>query len=453
MLDDLARYLAQGFGCDTIVALAAHAPGVRVVTAGGEPFRPGHARDPDSAPPSEVITRSIVACDARAGATVGSLRLLRELMTRAPAGVFAAHPNACESRPESLRRMLEQNGIGAPFTGWARDARGARVLLAVLENPATPSPAAPPAGFRVDAFMPAFNEADLLAHSVAYLAAQGIDVHVVDNWSTDGTWEIAQSLLGRGVTNLDRFPIDEPPATYDWRGILRHVESLALASTADWCMLHDVDERRFPARAGHDLRTALCHAEARGFNCVDHVVLEHPPVDDGFDPSRDVVAQFPHWTFSRHRGHFHQRKAWKHPGVPVSLESSAGHDVRFPGRRVDPFKLVLRHYPIRSQAHGERKVFGDRVRRWNSEERRLGWHRQYDAVDPARGFLRDSATLESADDAAFREGWLIERLSGLGVFDETPWWATGPREPFYAPAEDLSAPARIEDVEGQRAYG
>jgi hypothetical protein len=90
----------------------------------------------------------------------------------------------------------------------------------------------------------------------------------------------------------------------------------------------------------------------------------------------------------------------------------------------------MKHYPIRSQAHGERKVFTERANRWNEAERSLGWHRQYDEIGTTGSFLRDAASLEHATGAEFHEKYLIERLSGIGVFGERPAWATGPRQRF-----------------------
>jgi hypothetical protein len=96
----------------------------------------------------------------------------------------------------------------------------------------------------------------------------------------------------------------------------------------------------------------------------------------------------------------------------------------FGGRRVFPFKFLLKHYPIRSRAHGEQKVLQDRRTRWNAEERSFGWHAQYDDL-AAGDFVRDPASLERFD-ADFYERRLVERLSGVGIFDAPPWWATPP---------------------------
>ena len=67
-----------------------------------------------------------------------------------------------------------------------------------------------------------------------------------------------------------------------------------------------------------------------------------------------------------------------------------GHDARFPGRRVFPYKFLLLHYPARSQEQGERKVFRDRQGCRNAEER-------------------------LAPGGEFDRRYLVERLSGIGI--------------------------------------
>jgi hypothetical protein len=171
------------------------------------------------------------------------------------------------------------------------------------------------------------------------------------------------------------------------------------------------------------LRQALYHVDRAGFNCVDHVTLNFWPVDNHYDGTQDVESYFPYFEFSRHPGHFHQRRAWQNSGQRVGLAATAGHDVQLAGRRVYPFKFLLKHYPIRSQAHGERKVLHDRRARWNTEERSMGWHAQYDEIQT---FTRAAGELERFDSGTFYEQRLIERLSGLGVFASPPTWATPP---------------------------
>jgi hypothetical protein len=82
---------------------------------------------------------------------------------------------------------------------------------------------------------------------------------------------------------------------------------------------------------------------------------------------------------------------------------------------VFPYKFLTKHYPIRSQTQGERKVLRERHGRWNPEEKARGWHVQYDRFEPGSSFLRDRTELEWYDEEDFNHRYLIERLTGLNL--------------------------------------
>jgi hypothetical protein len=403
LVREFTEYLAETFGCTDIVDLTSeqdHTP-----------------QDPSRALPvcrEPGLSESFVSA-----------------MDSAPAGLVVCDPGPSTANPAELRNALARRGLQAPLAGWspAPDLRNSgRQLLAVVTGRSTPPLGPARENFRVVAFLPTYNESDIISHTLQYLTGQGIQVYLIDNWSTDDTLARARRFSGRGLIGMERFPADGPVPTYEWRQILGRVEDLAEQLAADWFVLHDADERRQSPWLGVDVRTGLHHVDRCGFTCVDHVVANFWPTGDTVDPARDVEGQLRYFSFSDHPGHYHQRKAWKNCGCRVSLAASAGHDVRFPGRRVYPFKFLLKHYPIRSEEHGRRKVLADRAPRWNREERALGWHRQYEDVMTAGTFLRDAATLQLFEAADFSEQYFVERLSGIGVFHARPAWATGPRD-------------------------
>jgi hypothetical protein len=56
--------------------------------------------------------------------------------------------------------------------------------------------------------------------------------------------------------------------------------------------------------------------------------------------------------------------------------------------------FILRHYPIRSETHGRRKVLDERLPRYDAAERDDGWHIQYDGFASGEtSFLWDPAEL------------------------------------------------------------
>ena len=250
----------------------------------------------------------------------------------------------------------------------------------------------------VVALLAAYNEEDVVGQVVADLVGQGIGVWFVDDGSTDGTVARVEPWVGRGVLQIERRP---PRDEGSWAALLRRKEELAAELAADWFLHHDADELRESPWEGLTLRQAIGRADRLGFNAVDFAVLDFLPTHDGWREGDDLRAAFTHWRPGAAYDKL-QVKAWKRTGEPVELVSSGGHEARFAGRRVCPLRFPLRHYPIRGQAHGERKVLRDRQPRLAGEARERGWHAQYAGVDAATRFVRDPAELRAYDPEAVR---------------------------------------------------
>jgi hypothetical protein len=83
---------------------------------------------------------------------------------------------------------------------------------------------------------------------------------------------------------------------------------------------------------------------------------------------------------------FNQRqvKAWK-SSPAVDIACLGGHQIRIPEASIFPTRFILKHYPVRSLEHGQRKILSERKNRFSLAERKRGWHVQYDhlqTVDP-----------------------------------------------------------------------
>jgi hypothetical protein len=313
------------------------------------------------------------------------------------------------TRLASLRAAVEGIGVEPEFVGWTRTSNGPDVAVGLVRSPARQGPSAPPDEFRVLAIVPTFNEGDVIVPGVRALLDQGIGVHLIDNWSTDETVDLVAAAFGERVT-VERFPRDGPTDLYQWDDQLARISEVARSAEYNWVISHDADERRHGAWRGLDLRAALYRVETEGYNAVDHTVIEFPPIDNGFVPGSDCEQYFTRFEPTAVVANRIQIKAWKTGDVDLI---SGGHEVVFPGRRVHPFNFLLKHYPIRSQAHGERKVFTERKPRILPEERGRH-HTHYDHVRTGHAFLRDPDELMSVD-ADFAERWLLERLYGFAA--------------------------------------
>lgn len=263
--------------------------------------------------------------------------------------------------------------------------------------------------FRVVAILSAYNEEDIIGPVLAHLIENGIEVYFLDNDSTDGTVQEAERWVGRGVIRIEQFPADRSGggSAFDWGAILRRKEDLANELSADWFIHHDADEIRESPWPGVSLRDALRWVDRLGYNCIDFRVVNFPPIDNGFRRGDDPRTYFRYWE---QPGEFDeiQIKAWKKGSPPISLFPFGGHEVRFRDRRVFPIRFLLRHYPIRSQQHGERKVFAERKARFLGAERAKGWHVQYDAWKEGDSFLGEPYHLHLFDDDRMRLDLLLE---------------------------------------------
>lgn len=304
------------------------------------------------------------------------------------------------------------DGVVAPVAGvlavLAADEARAEAHAAALAEPQPP--------FRALAVMPAFNEADVIGPAIGALIAEGVDVYLLDHRSTDDTVAVATPWLGRGLVRIERFP-DESGAGFDerngtemvWTDILRRVEQVTGEVAADWYLFVNADEFREAPWPQTTLADGLREVDELGFSAVNFELVNFRPTpQDAFPDGADVRE---HLRFYEPPGRFDlsQIKAWKGQAEPVNLHAMGGHDVLFDGKRIFPVPFVLRHYPIRSAAHGRRKVRAERLARFAAEEREQGWHVQYDHYGDDADYLHDRAELTAWDGDRFR----AEVLAGV----------------------------------------
>lgn len=321
-------------------------------------------------------------------------------------------PNDFVRNPAELAELFLEFGVQPAFQGWTPGEQPN--LLTVFDARALPAPP-PPDHFRVVALMRVFNEVDILERTLRYLIDQGIDVYLLDGWSTDGSYEVMLEHLGRGVIGVERFPCEGPARFHTQIALLRRMEYVASTIPADWFVYQDTDERRVSPWTGIGLRDGLHRVDQQGFNAIDHTVIEFPPTAAGGEAAgSDPFEQLDRFVFTAEPSHFVQCKAWRAQPARVNLADTAGHDVAFPGRRVFPYKFLLRHYPIRSQAHGERKLLAERQARLNPFEAARNWSTHYRAARTDANHVVAAPGLERYDEAEFNERYCVERLSGCG---------------------------------------
>jgi glycosyltransferase involved in cell wall biosynthesis len=224
---------------------------------------------------------------------------------------------------------------------------------------------------RIVALLAVRNEELYLARCLRHLFAQGVEVCVIDNDSTDRTRQIAEGFFGRGVFRIEKLPFY---GYFDLLAQLRAKEQLAHDIDADWFIHHDADEIREAPAPFKTLRDAINAADAEGYTAIDfdEFVFLPTALDENFENTNYVERiRFYYFFAPRPR---HRVNAWKKTDTKVNLMETAGHEVQFEGRWLSPIPFTLRHYIILSAAHARKKYGTERVySKYEVEE--LGWHR------------------------------------------------------------------------------
>jgi len=402
------------------------------------PFGTWLERNPDNSdeiPLDEnILKRATIVCANvidRLGDPTRLIRGVKDWLDHAPVCVFTSadrdlirstndHSSHAGWNLVEFECLLEDEGLNVEFIGWTADddvRYEKKTIVAVTTRNRTGKlvSVGAPSDFKVVGFMAAYNEEDVIVQSIRKWTDQGIHVHILENWSTDATYDLAKHLESSLPLTVERFPKEGPSPYFDWGAILERIDGLSREIKADWFVRRGVDEVLMSPWPAVSYRDGLYLVDQAGFNCVDHTVIDFHPVDDGFEVGRDHESYFKHFVFAKHLACFIQRKAWKNYGREISSVTSGGHEVDFEGSRVYPFKFLLKHYPVRSQKHGEKKVFRERKARWNPDERAIGWHNQYDTVEEGHRFLRPASQQEIFDEDHFHKTYLVERLSGVGI--------------------------------------
>ena len=183
-------------------------------------------------------------------------------------------------------------------------------------------------------------------------------------------------LVGRGVIAIERLPRDGSADGFNWAGILRRKAEIAREIDADWFIHQDADEFRESPWPDVTLKHAIERVDRAGYNAIDFLSLDFWPVGEDWQGGTDVRQAF-RCLLRGLPGRsaadplLEARRSVRRP------RNAAGTRPIFKGRHVFPIRFLSRHYPIRGQAHGERKVFRDRQPRFLPQELARGWHVQY----------------------------------------------------------------------------
>jgi hypothetical protein len=416
----LAEFLADRFGAAGIANIRGSDRGAAVSAAGM--VVPWIEISPTDLAAAQLLNH-VVVCSGLLGAPDSDpfLQQLAPVALQAHCIILAEPEESAGSRARNLHWLCQDYGLPVLFEGVTNAGKSGErsvcLQVCIIDRTANHfEESSPPGGFRPLAILTSYNDEDIIEAIVKQYLLDGIRVHLIDNWSSDKTWPILEALQNP-LLSLERFPADGPTGQFELYRILRRKEEIALQYPGTWIVHSDSDEIRASPWRQRNLKEAMCFVDRSGFNCIDFTGLEFRALDNNFQSGSDPEKYFPYFEFNRRPGAFRQQKVWKQPGMRVNLADSGGHIVEFSGKKLYPYKFVKKHYGVRSQEHGTRKILRERQPRFFQEQQTRGWHRHYDHINSKHNFLGHADSLDKYDEELFRKQYLVPLISGVGILD------------------------------------
>lgn len=198
--------------------------------------------------------------------------------------------------------------------------------------------------------LPVFNEEDIIQEVIEHLTSQEIPLVVLDNGSTDETYEICKKFLGKGILKLEQFKSQ----SYKWDQILRILYDMALTQDPDWVIRSDSDEILETGIKNMTLKEGITQVDKAGYNLIQFNGFEFFMTNEDNESEKSVRNRMKYYSC---QGDYFYR-AWKYfPGIRIG--DTMGHYPIYPDSykyKISPQKSVLRHYPFRSKKQAEKKM-------------------------------------------------------------------------------------------------
>jgi len=225
--------------------------------------------------------------------------------------------------------------------------------------------------------LPVYNEKDLVEEVIRHLISQELDLVVLDNGSSDGSYEKCKKFEESGLITLNQIKT----TNFDFSLILRILYDMALTKNPDWLIRSDQDEILESWQSNLTLKAAIEEENAKGNNLIQFDVFEFFRTNNDNLTEKSVKDKFRYYSWQ----HNFAYRAWKHfPGVRVE---GAGHLPTFPKNcryKVAEKNFVLRHYRFRNKEQAIRNNAQRLQRTKNSPEKKIGWNIHFDKISQTK---------------------------------------------------------------------
>jgi len=212
------------------------------------------------------------------------------------------------------------------------------------------------------------NEELHIRRTLSGFIDQGIEVAVIDHESTDGTVEICQEFLGKGLLFMDRLTWNgEYDQTVQLTAKARIVEKLR----HDWIIHTDADEWLQSPIEGESLLEGIERITENRFNVINFEEFVFLPSHGQSTDLNRYEKQILSYYFYSHPN-LKLNRAWKRIANLQNIKSG-GHRLLGATVRIATESFILRHYMVLSHEHAVQKYVG---RVFSEQDVAKNWHRR-----------------------------------------------------------------------------
>jgi len=222
--------------------------------------------------------------------------------------------------------------------------------------------------------LPVYNEQEIVGEVIEHLLSEGLDLVVLDNGSTDGSYEVCKKFAEKGLIVLEQYS----SPSFNWPLVLRMLYDMALRKNPDWLVRSSQDEFLESGISNVSLKEAIIKEDEKGCNLIQFDEFEFFMTDADNLQAKSTRERFPYYSW---QDVFHYR-AWKYnPGIRV--EDAGGHIPIFPRNikyKIANRKFVHRHYRYRNKQQAIKNNLDRLNRLKGSTEGKLGWNAHWKTI-------------------------------------------------------------------------
>ena len=199
-----------------------------------------------------------------------------------------------------------------------------------------------------------FNDEDIVEEVIKYYLSQGIELVILDNFSTDNTFQICKKFSKKEKVKLSRIKMKFETILYK-----RVFYDIALVQSPDWIIRIASDEFLESGENNLTLKDAILKIDEKGYNLIQFDRFDFFMTDKDDESVKSIKEKLPYYSFQNDFVY----RAWKYiPGIRLNFPGE--HLPIFPefkGYNIYLKKFVMRHYPFRSKEQSEKRM-KDRIK-------------------------------------------------------------------------------------------